>query len=53
MRVADDLVRKGHVGRTIRIKLRYDDFRTVTRDLTLHEPTADATEIRRAATECL
>jgi DNA polymerase-4 len=35
------------------IKLRYDDFRTVTRDLTLDVPTADAAEIRRAATECL
>ncbi|HZZ12488.1 MAG TPA: DNA polymerase IV [Paraburkholderia sp.] len=53
VRVADDLVRKGYVGRTVGIKLRYDDFRTVTRDLTLDEPTADATEIRRAATECL
>ncbi|MBB5461930.1 DNA polymerase IV [Paraburkholderia sp. Cpub6] len=53
VRVADDLVRKGYVGRTIGIKLRYDDFRTVTRDLTLDEPTADASEIRRAATECL
>ncbi len=53
VRVAEDLVRKGYVGRTVGIKLRYDDFRTVTRDLTLDEPTADATEIRRAATECL
>jgi DNA polymerase-4 len=53
VRVAEDLVRKGYVGRTVGIKLRYDDFRTVTRDLTLEEPTADATEIRRAATECL
>ncbi|SDR25101.1 DNA polymerase-4 [Paraburkholderia fungorum] len=53
VRVAEDLVRKGYVGRTVGIKLRYDDFRTVTRDLTLDEPTADAAEIRRAATECL
>jgi DNA polymerase-4 len=53
VRVAEDLVRKGYVGRTIGIKLRYDDFRTVTRDLTLDEATADAIEIRRAATECL
>ncbi|MGF6771565.1 DNA polymerase-4 [Paraburkholderia sp. GAS199] len=53
VRVAEDLVRKGYVGRTVGIKLRYDDFRTVTRDLTLDEPTADAVEIRRAATECL
>lgn len=53
VRVAEDLVRKGYVGRTVGIKLRYDDFRTVTRDLTLDIPTADAAEIRRAATECL
>jgi DNA polymerase-4 len=52
-RVADDLRRKGYVGRTVGIKLRYDDFRTVTRDLTLPSPTADAAVIRRAATECL
>ncbi|HEX7913306.1 MAG TPA: DNA polymerase IV [Paraburkholderia sp.] len=53
VRVAEDLVRKGYVGKTVGIKLRYDDFRTVTRDLTLDAPTADAAEIRRAATECL
>jgi len=52
-RVADDLQRKGFVGRTVGIKLRFDDFRTVTRDLTIPVATADATEIRRAATECL
>ncbi|WP_370653420.1 DNA polymerase IV [Caballeronia sp. Lep1P3] len=52
-RVADDLQRKGYVGRTVGIKLRFDDFRTVTRDLTVPVATADASEIRRAATECL
>ncbi|HRH89052.1 MAG TPA: DNA polymerase IV, partial [Rubrivivax sp.] len=51
--VADDLQRKGYVGRTVGIKLRFDDFRTVTRDLTLPQPTADAAEIRRAAGACL
>jgi DNA polymerase-4 len=51
--VAADLQRKGYVGRTIGIKLRFDDFRTVTRDLTLAEPVADAQSIRRAAGECL
>jgi len=35
------------------IKLRFEDFRTVTRDLTLREATADASAIRRAAGECL
>ena len=52
-RVAADLQRKGYAGRTIGIKLRYEDFRTVTRDLTLPAPTADATAIRRAAGACL
>jgi len=51
--VAADLARKGYVGRTIGIKLRDDRFRTVTRDVTLEQPTADAAEIRRAAGACL
>ncbi len=33
--VADDLKRKGYVGKTIGLKLRYDNFKTVTRDRTL------------------
>ena len=53
VRVADDLKRKGYVGRTIGLKLRYDSFKTVTRDRTLEEPTGDAGAIRRAAGECL
>ncbi|GAB2181856.1 hypothetical protein DLREEDagrD3_20790 [Denitratisoma sp. agr-D3] len=52
-RVAEDLQRKRYRGRTIGIKLRYDDFRTVTRDVSLAEATADAATIRRAAGECL
>ena len=51
--VASDLVRKGYVGRTIGIKLRFDDFRTVTRDQTIALPTADGAEIRRIAGQCL
>jgi DNA polymerase-4 len=51
--VAGDLQRKGYVGRTIGIKLRFDDFRTVTRDLTLPAPTAQAEAIRRAGGLCL
>jgi DNA polymerase-4 len=53
VRVADDLRRKGYKARTIGIKLRFEDFRTVTRDLSLAEATADAASIRHAATECL
>jgi len=53
LRVADDLLRKGYVARTIGIKLRYADFQAVTRDITLPIATADAREIRKAAGECL
>jgi DNA polymerase-4 len=51
--VATDLQRKGYAGRTIGIKLRFEDFRTVTRDLTLPQPVADAAAIRHAAGLCL
>jgi len=51
--VATDLQRKGYAGRTIGIKLRFDDFKTVTRDLTLPAPTADFAAIRHAAGLCL
>ena len=51
--VAADLQRKGYVGRTVGIKLRFDDFKTLTRDLTLDAPTADAATIRHAAGLCL
>lgn len=51
--VAKDLTRKGYVCRTIGIKLRYQNFQTLTRDITLpyfiHEPL----DIREAARECL
>jgi DNA polymerase-4 len=51
--VARDLQRRGYAARTIGIKLRFDDFRTVTRDLTLHQPASDAAAIRHAAGLCL
>ena len=52
-RVAEDLQRKGYAGRTIGLKLRYDDFSQVTRDQTIDRPTQDPRAIRRAAGECL
>lgn len=52
-RVADDLRRKGCLGRTIGVKLRFADFATVTRDVTLAAATADPQAIRRAAGDCL
>jgi DNA polymerase-4 len=51
--LSSDLRRKGYVGRTIGVKLRYDDFRTVTRDTTLERPTGDPQAIRGAARTCL
>ncbi|ADJ65797.1 DNA polymerase IV [Herbaspirillum seropedicae] len=53
VKLAADLDRKGYVGRTIGIKLKYADFRGVTRDVTLPSPTGDAAAIRQAAGECL
>lgn len=52
-KVASDLARKRVVGKTIGLKLRFDDFRTVTRDVTLSVHTADAAVIRAAAGQCL
>jgi len=52
-RVANDLKQKGYRGRTIGIKLRYDDFQTVTRDSSLPLATDDPVTIRRTAGECL
>ena len=51
--VAVDLQRKGYEGKTIGIKLRYDNFKSVTRDQTLDHYTADAVTIRQVAGQCL
>jgi DNA polymerase-4 len=53
VQLAGDLTRKGFAARTIGIKLRFDDFKIVTRDLSLPAHTMDAPTIRRAAGECL
>ena len=51
--LADDLARKGYVGKTIGIKLRYDNFQSVTRDHTLATYIDQADAIRQAAGKCL
>jgi DNA polymerase-4 len=51
--LAGDLQRKGYVGKTIGIKLRYDDFRIATRDQTIGQFTAEARTIRQVAGQCL
>ncbi|MES3010617.1 MAG: DNA polymerase IV [Pseudomonadota bacterium] len=52
-KLADDLQRKGYVGKTVGIKLRYGDFKIVTRDQTMAEHSADAAVLRRVAGLCL
>ena len=52
-RVAADLQALGVRGRTVGIKLRYEDFRTLTRDHTLREPLDDAAGLLAASRECL
>ena len=51
--VSDDLKRRGYRGRTIGIKLRFSDFRTVTRDRTVATPIDDGGSIRLIVFECL
>ena len=51
--LAQDLQRKGYVGKTIGIKLRYDNFKAATRDHTLDTYTDDAKIIRHTAGLCL
>lgn len=53
LRVGDDLVRKGYACRTVGIKIRYSDFRAVTRDVTLPIAVSDGAAIRLAAGLCL
>jgi DNA polymerase-4 len=51
--LANDLQRKGYVGKTIGIKLRYDNFQSVTRDQTVTQHIHGASDIRYAAGQCL
>lgn len=47
--VADDLASHGYTGRTIGVKVRYDDFSIVTRDVTVPQATADSGTMLRTA----
>lgn len=48
-RLAGDLARKGWRAQNVGIKLRFEDFSTVTRDLTLPRPVADPASLLEAA----
>lgn len=52
-RVAEDLQRQGYGGRTVGIKLRFSDFRCVTREMTVDALLQDSATIRRLAGLCL
>jgi len=51
--VVADLIRKGYSARTITLKIRFDDFRTITRGCSLNNATNSEDDIRRTAFACL
>jgi DNA polymerase IV len=52
-RVAQDLERKGYCGRTVGVKIKFADFKIVTRDISLPTAVRDTAAIRRAVGACL
>ena len=51
--VSIDLEAKRYLAKTIGVKVRFDDFQILTRDLSLGRASADAMALRKAAFECL
>ena len=51
--VVSDLSRKGYSARTFTLKIRFDDFRTITRGTTIQDYSSSEDVIRRAAFACL
>jgi DNA polymerase IV len=51
--VARGLDRRQYLAKTVGVKVRFDDFRIVTRDVSMREPNADPVMFRRAASEAL
>ena len=47
------LIKQSLVTKTIGVKVKFDNFKTLTRDLTVHEPLQDAKAIRHAASQAL
>ena len=52
-RVASRLRKSGLAGRTVQLKIRYSDFRTITRARTLAEPTDLAADLARTGSALL
>jgi DNA polymerase-4 len=51
--VVGDLRQSGYKGKNVTVKVRFSDFKTVTRARTISESSNSLEEIRRAAFECL
>jgi DNA polymerase-4 len=51
--LSEALISKSYATKTIGIKVKFDNFKTVTRDLTLDHPIQDAKSIRQAASQVL
>lgn len=51
--VVADMAARDYCARTITLKIRYSDFRTVTRACSVQKPTMREDEIRRVAFSCL
>ncbi len=51
--VVDDIREKGYKSRTVTLKVRFSDFKTYTRAMTLQEPIDSLEHIRKAAFQCL
>ncbi|MEN6320937.1 MAG: DNA polymerase IV [Syntrophaceae bacterium] len=51
--VVSDLKRKGYGARTVTLKIRFDDFQTFTRAMTISKHSESEEEIRKAAFACL
>ncbi len=51
--VVGDLRKAGYTGRTVTVKIRFADFKTLTRAKTLDDMTDSLEKIRKAAFECL
>ncbi len=51
--ICDDIFRSRVSGRTVTLKLRYENFQTITRSRTLAAPVQDAARLEAVATELL
>lgn len=51
--VVDDMRQRDYKGKTVTVKMRFNDFKTLTRAKTLGEAVDSLNDVRRAAFDCL